>query len=108
MASGDRHWVEDLFPPVYSLTIEDLLEDGEEKPASVYELAAKRISKFDPERIKNVFERVWLMKTIEEQQRQQKDQDLDGSARSGLGVQGNCKIIHLCEQYLAISHNCNV
>jgi len=64
------HWIEELFPPTYTLTTEDVLKkEKEEREPSVYEkLARGRVGITDYERMKNVYERVWLMMRMKEEE----------------------------------------
>ena len=87
-----RHWVEDLFPPVYPIggaevlggAREDDVEDESSRPGtSVYEIAAKRISRYDPATIKNVYERVWLLTTVQEQEQERREQEEEAKALRG-------------------------
>ena len=73
------HWVEQLFPPTFTcsksqlIPVKDLPSEKCEQSCKdqtrVFELAAmnKEISGVDLDRIENVYERVWLMRTLQQQ-----------------------------------------
>ena len=78
--TGNRHWVEDLFPPAFRLSLQQLVDGniatavldrrGRDLPAEaetggnndeLFVKLARGISPLDVTTIKNVYQRVWLM-----------------------------------------------
>jgi len=78
--TGNRHWVEDLFPPAFRLSLQQLVDGniatavldrrGRDLPAEaetggndeeLFVKLARGISPLDVTAIKNVYQRVWLM-----------------------------------------------
>ena len=76
MSAEDSHWVESLFPATFTISSQlskpnEEEESGRQKnvqPKNVFELAATQIeiSPADLDRIENVYERVWLMNKLQE------------------------------------------
>ena len=78
----DKHWVEELFPPTFGLTVDEVLcnDQAEEPKENVFDKLASKISPLDVTAIKNVYERVWLMKHYEEEERRKREEiDDDGN-----------------------------
>ena len=85
----ERHWVKELFPPHFDLTLENVISqelpnDNEDAmaatrslsggPDSVFAKLARHVSPLDVDSVKNVYERVWLMMQIKaEEERKRKD-----------------------------------
>ena len=93
-----KHWVEDLFPPAFSLRSgndqgktftdeanlcnspqvaaqligEEDLSDKLTIPPTVFEQAARNLSSHDVAGVKNVYERVWLMTVLKEEEEKRK------------------------------------
>ena len=84
MESG-RHWVEDLFPPVYPIDPAGP-DDAKDGTTSVYELAARRISRYDPETIRNVYERVWLLTAAQQQEEERREEQQAAKEKRGRDV----------------------
>ena len=87
------HWVEDLFPPTFGFKLEELVSstvlpeetEPEDDHGSVFDqLAAHKISKLDITTIRNVYERVWLMEVLEEEEMRKRQQKGKYTCRPGL------------------------
>lgn len=96
----DSHWVAELFPPAFQLSLSDVLADknvlrsreaseqlascgitgeyekirSDEKESSVFQQLARDVSPLDVSTIRNVYERVWLMSKLEDEERNETKQ----------------------------------
>ena len=95
MAASEKHWVEELFPPKFGFSLDELLAgkssdksaddsmnegidclEGASKKTSIFtKVAQQRVSPLDVSAIKNVYERVWLMSYLEDEERKKKQQE---------------------------------
>jgi len=85
------HWVEDLFPPTFRLSLQELVDGSVttvvhdrhgrklsadsatgENNEDVFAKLARRISPLDVDAIKNVYQRVWLMLKADESESKRK------------------------------------
>ena len=104
-AGKDNHWVEELFPPTFTYTLDGILneplpdvtveeifskdqKDGEDDTAvtdkkkkhgasdkmTLFDQLARQIKPGDVESIKNVYERMWLMVKLEQEEKLKKEQ----------------------------------
>ncbi|ELT98935.1 hypothetical protein CAPTEDRAFT_218063 [Capitella teleta] len=72
--ASNPHWVEELFPPTFQLTAEEITEDdsvlkpfaeSDKEPGdSIFKKLASRLSPLDPGSITNVYERAWLLEYL--------------------------------------------
>ena len=87
-------WVAELFAPSFDITVKDVLEDKTDDAEIKSKI--KRVSAFDPEAIKKVYERVHMMTVLDEEMRRQQ---VEGTATA---VQGNQKLFSfvLCYKIL--------
>ena len=91
----EPYWVEELFPPKFSLLKSDLNRDKDgsepdENPAEyskTLDIVRQRISPLDVSTIKNVYERVHLMTLVQEEERKARE---ESSANKGPGVPESC------------------
>ena len=77
-SSGPGDWIEELFPPAFSYTVEELLkkfqEDEKDANLNVFQKSVKyRISEVDIEKLKNVYEKVWLMTKLEKEEKAKRE-----------------------------------
>lgn len=76
MTTEPGQWIEELFPPAFGLTINDILKSkppgGREEnhdTTDVFEKVAKcQVSPLDVSAIKNVYQRVWLVTVLQEEE----------------------------------------
>ena len=75
MATEPGQWIEELFRPAFGLTIDDILRSdapgdgkGNNDVGNAFDKVAEcQVSPLDISAIKNVYQRVWLIDTLEEQ-----------------------------------------
>lgn len=76
MTAEPGQWIEELFPPAFGLTINDILKskppgsrEENKDTINVFEKVAKcQISPLDVSAIKNVYQRVWLVTVLQEEE----------------------------------------
>ncbi|KAK3096178.1 hypothetical protein FSP39_024085 [Pinctada imbricata] len=73
-------WVGDLFAPTIDLGVEDILQ-GVDKDNAV-KSKIKRVSVLDPERVKEIYERVHMMTVLDKEMKEKQTEKAEGKASS--------------------------
>ncbi|XP_060080355.1 myosin-4-like isoform X1 [Ylistrum balloti] len=74
MATNQKEWTDwvgELFPPAVDVTVKDLLGEKTPEEETVIKARIKHVSAFNPEAIRQVYERVHLMSVMDEEMKSQ-------------------------------------